>query len=260
MNILNVRFKMKTIITPNTAIYETDIQRDFSLRSGALFVRGNDKPKAQPYGAEKCLPNIYNLHEHAEKNKWLILGSVDKHFYEDAELIRNRGGVFDDHCMNGTKGQLRLSGLEPQKDIHIRSKDGPMLGIKTYNKQELQTYINRAKENKANLILEKQSYDVATNPNFETIFKMLLDQGLEEIYVNGFATDYCDKAAVLKMADIRDTTKLPLEIYVITDAIEAVNIDFQGNVDPDFGKKALDEMVLRGAELITTKDVLEDKI
>ena len=245
---------------PKTAVYETDVQIDFSLRNGALFVKGNDNPKPQPYGAEEKLPRIYQLHEHADKNNWLILGSVDRHFYEDVELIRNEGGAFNDHCMNGTKGQLRLNGLEPQKDIYIRAKDGPMLGIRAYTAEELQKYIDRAKQGKANLIFEKQSYDVGTNPNFEKTFKMLLGQGLEKIIVNGFATDYCVKAAVLAMAHLRDKYRKPLEIYIPTDAIEAVNINFQGKPDPDFGKKALEEMIKAGATLVTTQDVLGRRI
>jgi len=245
---------------PKIAVYKTDVQNDFSYRTGALFVHGNKPWSMSPYGAEEKLPNIIDAHNYAIKNNWLILGSVDRHFYEDAELIRNKGGIFDDHCMNGTWGQLRLARLEPQKDIYIRAKDGPMLEIRVYRKEELQKYINRAKQRKAQLIFEKQTYDVATNPNFETAFKMLLEQGLETVILNGFATDYCVKAAVLKMADIKDKYKKNLQIYVTTDAIEEVNIDFSGNIDPNFGKKALEEMARAGAKFIKTKDVLEGRL
>ncbi|MGV8151685.1 MAG: cysteine hydrolase family protein [Candidatus Nanoarchaeia archaeon] len=243
-----------------TAIYETDVQYDFALREGALFVYGNKPKTALPYGAEASLPNIYHIHAKANKENYLILGSVDRHFYEDAELIRNKGGVFQDHCMNGTWGQLRLKELEPQKDIYIRAKDGPQLGIKNYTQEELEKYIQAAEKEKMHLIFEKQSYDVGTNPNFETAFKMLLEGGLEKIIVNGFATDYCDKAAVLKIADIKNKYSKNLQIYVVTDAIEAVNINFQGQVDNEFGNKAIEEMVAAGAKLVTTKDVLEGKI
>jgi nicotinamidase-related amidase len=241
------------------ALYETDIQNDFSLRSGALFVRAN-KPKTHlPYGAEERLPNVFTLHGHADANNWLMLGSVDRHFYEDMELIRNAGGYFEDHCMNGTKGQLRLPELEPQKDIYIRSKDGPFLGVKVYTESEMNTYLDVA-EKGMHLMFEKQSYDVGTNPNFEPMFKKAIDRGLRAVVGNGFATDYCDLAALLKMADIRDEYCPELKLYIVTDAIEAVNIDFTGKVDMDFGKKALDKMAARGVRLITTKDVLEGRL
>jgi nicotinamidase-related amidase len=242
-----------------TALYETDIQYDFSYRDGALFVRANKPKRALPYGAEEKLPNIFALHENAENNNWLILGSVDRHFYEDAELIRNTGGVFDDHGMNGTKGQLRLKELEPQKDVYIRRKDGPFLGVRDYEEKELKTYIEAAKKG-MQLIFEKQSYDVATNPNFEATMKLLFNEGLENMVFDGFATDYCDLAAVLATAKLRDKYQQKLGIYVVTDAIEAVNIDFQGKVDNEFGNKALAQMVAAGAKLITTKDVLEGRL
>ncbi len=242
-----------------TAIYETDVQYDFSVREGALFVHANKEKIAQPYGAEERLPRIYKIHKHADEEKWVRLGSSDRHFYEDAELIRNEGGVFDDHCMNGTWGQLRLKELEPQKDIYIQRKEGPKLGIRHYSAQEIETFADAA-DNGMQLIFEKQAYDVATNPNFEPMFKRLLDNGLEKIIVNGFATDYCVKAAVLAMVDCKEKCGSNLEIYVVTDAIEEVDIDFQGNIDPDFGKKALEEMVAAGAKLVTTQDVLEDRL
>ncbi|MBR9705786.1 isochorismatase family protein [Candidatus Pacearchaeota archaeon] len=251
-------------MTIKTAIYETDVQGDFALYNqlfkGALFVRGNDKETPQPFGAEARLPNVYAIHKHANENKWLIAGSVDRHFYEDAELIRNKGGVFDDHCMNGTLGQLRLAGLEPQKDIYIRSKDGPQLGPKIYTQADLQNYINAAKDKGMHLIFEKQSYNVGTNKNFEPAFKKLIEQGLENVIIDGFATDYCVLAAGLKMADIRAEYQADIGIYVVTDAIKGVNINFDGEKDPEFSKKALDEMKDRGIIPIKTKDVLEGRV
>ncbi|VVB78005.1 Isochorismatase family protein [uncultured archaeon] len=252
INLRGVHTKMKS----KTAIYETDVQPDFALRTGALFVHANKPWTSKAYGAEEMLPNIFAIHNYALKNNLRILGSVDRHFYEDAELIRNKGGVFEDHCMNGTFGQLRLPELEPQRDVYIRSKDGPMLGIRVYTQEELKRYV----ESDAQIIFEKQSYDVNTNPNFKQALKLLLEDGVENILFDGFATDYCDKAAVLSTAKYRDEWSAKLGIYVVTDAIEEVDIDFTGKIDPLFGKKALDEMVAAGAKLITTKDVLEGKL
>lgn len=239
-----------------TAIYETDVQPDFCYRTGALFVHANKPWQMEPYGAEERLPNIFALHNFAVKNGWRVLGSVDRHFYEDAELIRNQGGVFQDHCMNGTQGQLRLKELEPQKDVYIRAKDGPLMGVRIYTENELKEYL----KHDVHIIFEKQSYDVGTNPNFKEALKLLVKSGLKRMIFDGFGTDYCDLAAVLKTAKIRDELKAMLEIYVVTDAIEEVDIDFTGKIDPDFGKKALEQMVAVGAKLVTTKDVLEERV
>jgi nicotinamidase-related amidase len=238
------------------AVYETDVEGDFGLRTGALFVHGNKPWQNKPYGAEAVLPNIFAIHNYANQKGWRITGSVDRHFYEDVELIRNKGGVFDDHCMNGTWGQLRLPELEPQKDIYVRAKDGPMMGIRAYSTEELAKYL----DSDGQIIFEKQSYNVDTNPNFKPTLKLMIERGLKKIIFNGFATDYCDKAAVLATARYRGEFNADLEIYVVTDAIEEVNIDFEGRVNPNFGRKALEEMVRVGAKLVTTKDVLEGKI
>jgi nicotinamidase-related amidase len=238
------------------AVYETDVQHDFSLRTGALFVHANKPWNNQPYGAEEILPNIFAIHRYAEKNNWRVLGSVDRHFYEDAELIRNQGGVFEDHCMNGTIGQLRLKELEPQKDVYIRAKDGPMMGIRVCSEEELRRYV----DSEAQIIFEKQSYDVNTNPNFAPTLKLIIEDGIEIVIFDGFATDYCDKAAVLATAKYGFRYNPKLRLYVVTDAIEEVDIDFSGNIDPLFGKKALEEMVRAGAKLVTTKDVLEGRL
>jgi nicotinamidase-related amidase len=252
MNLRNVYIKMEA----NTAIYETDVQGDFVYRTGALFVSGQKPWSRKPYGAEANLPQIIALHNYAEEQGMRVLGSVDRHFYEDAELIRNEGGVFDDHCMNGTVGQLRVEELEPQKDVYISSKEGPYLGVRNYTPEEMERFI----ATEGHLIFEKQSYDVGTNPNFEVGFKLLMEKGLQKVIVDGFATDYCNLAAVQKMANLRDKYDADLQIAVVTDAIEAVNIDFSGNLDMEFGNKALDQMVQAGAKLVTTKDVLEGRV
>ena len=239
-----------------TAVYETDVQHDFSERTGALFVHANKPWSNSSYGAEERLPNIFATHKHAAENNWLVLGSVDRHFYEDAELIRNQGGVFQDHCMNGTFGQLRLQELEPQKDVYIRSKDGPMAGVRIYSEEELRKFI----ESGMHLVFEKQSYDVDTNPNFRETIRLLFQRGLKNIVFNGFATDYCVKAAVLSAAKYRDKLKANMQLYVVTNAVEEVDIDFQGKIDPDFGRKTLEEMVIVGARLVTTKQVLEGRL
>lgn len=241
---------------PEIAVYETDVQPDFVYRTGALFVHANKPWQMKPYGAEERIPNIVKIHQYAVDKSMMIMGSADRHFYEDAELIRNEGGVFEDHCMNGTAGQLRIPELEPQKDIYVRAKDGPLLGVRGYSPAELENFLRSGMQ----IIFEKQSYDVATNPNFKPAFQLAVKNGLKRIINDGFATDYCDLAAVLRQLEYGREINPEFEVYVVTDAIEEVNIDFTGKIDPDFGKKALDQMVSAGAKLIVTKDVLEGRL
>ncbi len=240
----------------NIALYETDVQHDFVNRNGALFVYGFDNWTNGPYGAEAKLPNIIALHRKAAKENWHILGSVDRHFYEDAELKRNEGGIFIDHCMNGTYGQLREKELEPQRDVYVRAKDGPLMGIRTYNDIEMKKFI----EADAQLIFEKQTYDVDTNPNFKRAMKLLFDKGVDKIVFNGFATDYCVRAAVLATKKYVAEFKKDVQLYVVEDAVKEVGVDFNGNRNPAFVKQALEDITNAGARFVTTNDVLENRL
>jgi nicotinamidase-related amidase len=245
------------------AIYETDVQNDFSLKNGALFVHGFEKYSTwKEFGAEARLPNIKAIHGFAKENKYQILGSVDRHFYEDAELIRNKGGAFDDHCMNGTQGQLRIDGLERQMDIYIQKKEGPHLDNRNFSNEEIKNITSKAEKYDAHLIFEKQYYNVNTNPNFGKFMKQIINDGLKVIALNGFATDYCVLAAGKALANEAEKTGKTLgkdfQIYIINDAICPTNINFQGKKDMEFGNKALTEIYSLGIKPITTKEILED--
>jgi nicotinamidase/pyrazinamidase len=81
-------------------------------------------------------------------------------------------------------------------------------------------------------------------------------QGLEEhlrqaqilqLYVAGLATDYCVRASAL------DALAKGFEVTILTDAIKPVNIN------PDDGKKALNEMIVKkpiGAKTMTSEEFI----
>ncbi len=247
------------------AIYETDVQNDFSLKSGSLFVHGFEEESSwKPYGAESRLPMIRDIHSFAKEQGYFILGSVDRHFYEDAELIRNQGGSFHDHCMNGTWGQLRVDGLERQQDIYVQSKGGPGLDVRTYKAGELEEIEQVAVRSGAHIVFEKQSYDVSTNPNFAPLVEELIRAGLKIIALNGFATEYCVKAAALALLDSARTAGLvpgrDFLVFLVSDAIHPVNIDFAGKKNMEFGKEALELLYSRGVLPVTTEELLQGRL
>ena len=251
--------------TNSIAIYETDVQNDFSYRDGALFVHGFEKSGTQePYGAESRLPNVLALHRWASKQGHIILGSVDRHFFADAELIRNEGGAFDDHCMNGTRGQLRIDGLEQELDVYVRSKDGPGLGQRSYSEDEMNEMVSVAINDGAQIIFEKQTYYVGGNPNVRRILQRFIEEGLKVIAIDGFATDYCCLAAGLEIVDaVRSLGLVPGEdvhLFIVTDAIAPVNIDLEGNMDMAFGSKALETLHGAGVLPITTERILSGEL
>lgn len=61
---------------------------------------------------------------------------------------------------------------------------------------------------------------------------------VERVFVGGLATDYC------VLATVRDAISADFEVFVLRDAVRAVN------VDPGDGDRALDEMRALGASLI----------
>lgn len=74
---------------------------------------------------------------------------------------------------------------------------------------------------------------------------MLKAKGINRIFVGGVATDYCVHDSVL------GALKDGLEVYVLTDAVKAIN------AKPGDEDRALDDMKQNGAKLITSKDIEE---
>ena len=68
--------------------------------------------------------------------------------------------------------------------------------------------------------------------------QLLRDEGVSEVWVGGLATDYCVKQTVI------DGVDNGFEVKALADAMRAVN------VNPDDGKKAIDEMKASGAEIV----------
>src|SRR2546423_14898349 len=68
--------------------------------------------------------------------------------------------------------------------------------------------------------------------------QLLRDKGVAEVWVGGLATDYCVKETVL------DAVRQGFEVKALADAMRAVN------VNPDDGKKAIDEMQQAGADIL----------
>jgi len=68
--------------------------------------------------------------------------------------------------------------------------------------------------------------------------QLLRDEGVNEVWVGGLATDYCVKQTVI------DGVHNGFKVKALADAMRPVN------VNPDDGKKAIDEMKAAGAEIV----------
>ena len=82
---------------------------------------------------------------------------------------------------------------------------------------------------------EKEAYSGFSGTDLHGRLKAM---GVKRLFIGGLATDYC------VLNTVKDALSLGYEVYLLEDAIRAVN------VHPEDGKKARDEMVKLGAKPI----------
>jgi nicotinamidase-related amidase len=192
-------------------------------------------------GAEEIKSALNKLMSYAEENKIPIWGSKDRHFPNCPEL-QNNGGPFPKHCMTYTSGMRNISETRyegiiiPHKLIPKPSRFHP--GFYFPEKEDLD-YILKHLRRGENLILEKQHYDVFSNPLTKKLFE---EADVTEAVVFGVATDYCVKAAALGMK------KLGIEVYIVEDAIKGVA--------EDTTKQAVDEMKTNNIRFISLDEIV----
>lgn len=220
--------------------YKVDIQNDFmNEKNGRLYVPD----------AEKIKPAIVQVEATIRAKGIREIFGMDRHFEDDPELIRN-GGPFPDHCMDWKYGQVNADGkhgidlipeVQPDYPVYIENKIMTGNHFRKYTRPELETLAGIGKP----VIIEKQHYDVFTNPATETLFKVL---GVKKAIVYGVATNICDLAFVL------GAQKRNIQCYVVEDAIQGIDIT------PGATDAAITEMKNAGAIFVKAKDVLEGKL
>jgi nicotinamidase/pyrazinamidase len=134
--------------------------------------------------------------------------------------FKEQGGPWPPHCVQGTRGA----------ELH------PAL-----NTEPVSYYFRKASSPDKDAYSEFEGVD----ENGRSLDEMLKSRNVSKLYVAGLATDYCVLATVL------DGLKNGYEVYAITDAMRAVN------VDPDDGRKALEEMARKGARLVSSDEIMK---
>jgi nicotinamidase/pyrazinamidase len=129
-----------------------------------------------------------------------------------------QGGPWPPHCIQNTYGAEPHPGLNTGEiDIWVK-KDSP--DTDAYSGFE--------------------AFDPQRRP-FAEVLKL---QDINTLYIVGLATDYCVRVTTL------EALKKGYKVNLITDAIRAVN------VNPEDGRKAIQEMENSGARLVTSAEVL----
>ena len=190
---------------------DIDTQYDFISRDGALSVPG----------AEEIRGNLRTLTDYAVNNGIKIIASADAHVPNDKEFE-----IFPPHCVRNTPGQKKIEETTIAATVVLKNDASDAAHADNI-------------ENADQILLEKQAYDVFTNPSAPGIFEAA--DG-DEYIVYGVATDYCVKAAAVGLLE------RGYKVTVVQDAIAAVA--------PETGKETIALMEEMGAAFTTTHEVV----
>jgi len=189
--------------------WDVDTQADFMLPEGKLYVPG----------AEAIIPTLAKLTQWAAQHQVLVIASTDAHQPGDQEF-----SLYPPHCLAGTPGQKKL----PETSL------SPQFTLPNRHQAELPDA-----ERYRQIVLEKQEFDVFSNPNTESLLAQL---GKPEIVLYGVVTEICVAAAARGLLD------RGYRVTVVEDAIR--------HLDAGKGRAFLEEVRRRDGRIVTAGQLL----
>jgi len=189
------------------ALLVVDVQNDF-CPGGTLGI----------HGGHKIIPILNRYIKFFETENLPIIVTRDWH-PKVTKHFEQFGGVWPEHCVEGSPGAMFHPDLELPKEALVMSKG---------------------------MDPEKDSYSAfhAIDSSGMALANLLKIFGVAEIYIGGLATDYCVKYSAL------DALKDGLEAFILTDAIAGVNLQ------PEDSRLALQEMVNLGAKKTISEEFI----
>ncbi len=197
-----------------TIFWDEDTQVDFMHPEGKLYVPGS----------ESIIPNLARLTEWAQSHGVRVVGSVDAHTLSDPEFTQ-----YPPHCLVGTPGQRKIAETQMSATLVIPNRPVQL-------PENFQQYDQ--------VILEKQTVNVFSNPNTEALLARLDPE--RPIFLYGVFTDVCVACAARGLLDHGR------KVTLVTDAIFPIN--------PGKGQELIDEVVGRGGQLLTTEEIVRQRI
>lgn len=189
-----------------TVFFDIDTQIDFLYPAGALYVPG----------AERLLPALAQLNRYAAEHSIPVVASMDAHAEDDAEFQE-----WPPHCVAGTQGQRKPADLLLERRATIPTAPG-----------------DYAIEGAQQIIVEKQTLDVFSNPNLARLLEQL---DAERYVVYGVATECCVRCAITGLL------KTGKHVELVEDAIR--------EIDPAAAQRTLSEFAAAGGLLTTVAEV-----
>lgn len=166
-------------------LWEVDVQADFMLPGGKLYVPG----------AEKILPNIRKLTDVARRGAAFLVSHGCFHSADDPEFKQ-----FPPHCVKGTAGAEFVPEALTDNFVRVENNADAKLPDDLFQYQQI--------------ILEKQTLDVFETRNADNLVKRLPADA--EFVVFGVVTEYCVSCAV------KGLLQRKRRVAVVRDAIETL--------------------------------------
>jgi nicotinamidase/pyrazinamidase len=165
--------------------WEVDVQADFMLPGGKLYVPG----------AEKLLPNIRKLTDAARRGEVFLVSHGDFHPANDPEFKQ-----FPPHCLKGSPGAEFVPEALAEKLVRVENDANARLPEDLFKYQQI--------------ILEKQTLDVFETHHADELVERLGNAA--EFVVFGVVTEYCVSCAV------KGLLQRKRRVAVVRDAIETL--------------------------------------
>jgi nicotinamidase/pyrazinamidase len=173
------------MVSSDFIFWEVDVQRDFVLPGGKLYVPG----------AENLLPNIERLTDAARQDKVFLVSHGDFHTPNDPEFK-----IFPPHCVKGTPGSQLVPEAMTERVITVPNEQDAKLP------DDLSRY--------QQILLEKQTLSIFESRHADALVQKLGNQA--EFVVFGVVTEYCVSFAV------KGLLERGRRVAVVQDAIETL--------------------------------------
>ena len=176
------------MVSSDYIFWEVDVQRDFMLPGGNLYVPG----------AEKLLPNIRRLTDPARQGKVFLVSHGCFHTPNDPEFK-----TFPPHCVKGTPGAELVAEALTAKVARVPNDASAKLP------EDLSQY--------QQILLEKQTLNVFESRHADELVRRLGNHA--EFVVFGVVTEYCVSFAA------KGLLERGRRVAVVQDAIETLKKD-----------------------------------
>jgi nicotinamidase/pyrazinamidase len=173
------------MVSRDFIFWEVDVQADFMLPGGKLYVPG----------AEKLLPNIRRLTDAARQGKVFLVSHGCFHIPDDPEFA-----TFPPHCVKGTPGAELVPEALTEKIARVSNEANAKLP------DDLSKY--------QQILLEKQTLNIFESRHADELVQRLGNEA--EFVVFGVVTEYCVSFAA------KGLIARGRRVAVVEDAIETL--------------------------------------